>query len=262
MASLDTLPAYPRTPDGEQVLVYPWQTPDARKALLNRMARAGSETSLLRDLAAKIVVPLGPEPTDAAILQACLDAIFDLVVYRPDPASDQDFYQPIEVTLHPVPGNPRSRLTGEPRGGGDCEDTALLFTALVLAVSAVLRRPMGARVEWLSQPGKPQNHVAPTAWGADGVARWAETTLPGARVGEHPYAALERLGNAHRIEGTYLPVNSGTSGALGAPVAWRDAHGSQVQVDAVAFARGGVVTALVFPRLGLPYRTTLHLESP
>ena len=36
--------ALPHTPDGEQLLVYPWQNPDDRKAILDEMAAEGAHS--------------------------------------------------------------------------------------------------------------------------------------------------------------------------------------------------------------------------
>lgn len=253
MSSIDDGIRHTRTSDGLQELVYPWETPADRLVVLNSLARSGGETSLVRGVVGAVLRPIGAYATDQQVLQALLDAVFALVQYKPDPASEMDFYQPVEVTLRPVPGNPVSPITGQPKGSGDCEDTATLYVAMVRAAGHLLGRPLDGHVEWLSQPGKPQNHVPAKAWGSDGVHLWAETTLPGSHIGEHPYDALARLGNAPRIEGTYYPVNSGTSGSLHDPVVQTMPDGARVFIDPVAFARGGHTQAVVAPRIGLPY---------
>lgn len=201
------LAALPRTPDGAQELIYPWIAPDERKAILQEMAVEGAHSPTVqwvtRGVIAGLARNLGRTPTPREIAQGLLDALYALVEYRSDPASDEDFYQPVCLTLRPVPGNPISPLTGLPKGAGDCEDTSVLFAALALAVPLVSGIPMGAHVQWLDQPGDPQNHVAASVTLPTG-ALWVETTLPGARIGEHPYAALRRLGNVHaqRLTGT------------------------------------------------------------
>lgn len=192
--------ALPHTPNGEQLLVYPWQNPDDRKAILDEMASEGAHAPkvqwIVRGVIAGLAQHLRRMPTPREIAQSLLDALYELVEYRNDPASDQDFYQPVCITLRPVPGNPISPITGRPKGIGDCEDTSVLYAALVNAVPLVSGIPMAGRVEWLSQPDSPQNHVAASVTLPSGQA-WVETTLPGARIGEHPYDALARLGNQH-----------------------------------------------------------------
>lgn len=205
--SPSAIAALPHTPDGEQPLIYPWVTPDDRKGILQEMAEEGAHAPkvqwVTRGVIAGLARSLGRTPTPVEIAQGLLDALYALVEYRSDPASDEDFYQPVCLTLRPVPGNPISPLTGLPKGAGDCEDTSVLFAALALAVPLVSGIPMSANVQWLDQPGDPQNHVAASVTLPTG-ALWVETTLPGARVGEHPYDALRRLGNVHaqRLTGT------------------------------------------------------------
>ena len=194
------LAALPHTPDGEQLLIYPWQAPDDRKAILDEMAAEGAHAPkvqwIVRGVIAGLAQHLRRMPTPQEIAQSLLDALYELVEYRNDPASDQDFYQPVLITLRPVPGNPISPITGQPKGIGDCEDTSVLYAAFANAVPLVSGIPMSGRVEWLSQPDSPQNHVAASVTLPSGRA-WAETTIAGARIGEHPYAVLARLGNQH-----------------------------------------------------------------
>ena len=70
--------------------------------------------------------------------------------------------------------------------GGDCEDLSKAIVALDLA--ALLR----ARVEWLPQPEENQDHVSARVLLA-GVWEWQEASLAGARLGENPYQAAQRL---------------------------------------------------------------------
>ena len=223
------LAGHGRTPDGLQILIQPEETPEERKALLNAMADASANDLAVQDTASSLLwaaqEKVGRKLTTKEALQALLDGIYQLVEYLPDPDSMLDFYQPAELTLMSVPGQPVSALTGQPRGTGDCEDTSVLFASLVLAAArtGVFRDvtdhadPPAPRVEWLSQPGKPQNHVAAVACTHECAANdpecpdgcwWVETTLPGARIGEHPYVALERLGGRHRIEGVTRPTSA------------------------------------------------------
>lgn len=223
--SPSALAKLPRSADGEQLVIYPWQDPDDRKAILNGMAAQAAYTPqiqrLVRWVLDRLTRRLGRAPTVPEMAQANLDAVFELVEYHADEFGDLDFYSPIEITLRPVPGNPTSPITGLPKGKADCEDTSLLNAAMNLAVPLVGGPIMGGAVEWMPQDGMPQNHVtsivmAPAAVFTNQIKRhdpmlasqwaWSETTIPGARVGEHPYAAVARLGKSTRV--------TGASGAL------------------------------------------------
>lgn len=81
--------------------------------------------------------------------------------------------------------------------GGDCEDLATLFVAIALALG------FRARVVWMEQPGQMYNHYSAVV-NIDGKDTWAETTLPGAQLGEHPYAARDRLRNSRSHLGPVL----------------------------------------------------------
>lgn len=268
-----TLAARPRTPDGEQLLIYPWIAPDERLDVLNEMAFDGSHTPAVRAIVARALGDLPANPDDRAVFQRLLDAVFETVVYRPDPASDQDFYQPPTLTLRPVPGNPVSPLTGSPKGTGDCEDSSVLYAAFVWAAGALLGRPYRGRVEWLSQPGKPQNHVPAMACPTQRVGvtiegdlaagcLWAETTLPGARIGEHPYEALARLGGAEKIEGTYVPTNSSGAPALTVVQVAALDDGTPILGDAARVALGLPFSAWAMPANGLPFPVTVTPRLP
>lgn len=73
--------------------------------------------------------------------------------------------------------------------GGDCEDLASLFVVLAVAVG------VPARVVWIAQPGRRQDHVAAQVH-INGRWQWAEASILGARIGESPYAAAARIGRA------------------------------------------------------------------
>lgn len=262
--ALDTRP---RTPDGEQLLIYPYIPPEERKAVLNEMALDGSSSPLVRGLVARALRDLPANPSTEAVFQRLLNLIYETVQYVPDPAADLDYYQPVIITLRPskAPGWPISPVTGAPKGTGDCEDSSVLYAAFVWAAGAILGRPYRGVVDWLSQPGKPQNHVpamacptittvTDTAGNLASGCLWAETTLPGARIGEHPYEALARLGGTEKVEGAYVPVNS--SGDPAPEVIERD--GQRLVYDH-SRARNGVVSGWAFPSTGLPYPVTITL---
>lgn len=193
-----------------------------RKDVLNSMAADAATSGSVREIAAFVVgrmaQRLGRIPTVPEVSAAILAVVPMLVAYHPDEHSDLDFYQPVSVTLMPHPGNPTSPITGRPKGRGDCEDMAVVLAAIAMAIPAAGGPAMSGVVEWMPQDGLPQNHVTskflapdvvfanqpthharttPSAWA------WAETTIDGARVGEHPYAALDRIGAAQtsRITG-------------------------------------------------------------
>ncbi|MBL8605145.1 MAG: hypothetical protein JNK72_24660 [Myxococcales bacterium] len=190
----------PSCDEEPQVLISPWmQAPEReRKTLDMAMAERRTEeiATLSRRILSRLSARLGRKPTDDEALQAILDALPEVAVYRPDTPSDWDYYQFASWTLRPRRGNAISPWTGKPKGAGDCEDLTILFCALALAAG------LRARPKWLDQKGKLQNHFAVTTCDEAGtVCRWIEATLPGARVGEHPYAALRRLGGAALVLG-------------------------------------------------------------
>jgi hypothetical protein len=209
----------PRTPDGQQILIYPTIPPEERKSILNAMARDASRSEAVESLARFVVDTLRRQGrwTPESIAQGIIEVVPMVVEYHPDEQSHLDFYQPVALTIRPHAGNPVSPLTGRPKGRGDCEDMAVVFAAIALAVPHVGGPQMGGEVEWMPQDGLPQNHVtsiatAPASIYANQLTQaastlpsgwaWAETTIPGARIGEHPYAALARVGtHATRITG-------------------------------------------------------------
>lgn len=92
------------------------------------------------------------------------------VRYVPDPPGNADKICDALTTL---------------REGGDCEDLA----ALVVGAARALGVP--ARLVWIAQGG-PLDHVVAEVY-LDGRWQWAEATIAGAQVGEHPYEAAARL---------------------------------------------------------------------
>jgi Transglutaminase-like superfamily len=73
------------------------------------------------------------------------------------------------------------------KGEGDCDDSARLLVSLAEACGIA-----GRLVFFFVVPGGQPNHVCAQLW-SGGAWQWAETTIP-ARLGEHPFAALARLG--------------------------------------------------------------------
>lgn len=79
--------------------------------------------------------------------------------------------------------------------GADCEERAALLAALCSADG------IGALLAWLLQNGAPLDHVTVLVWVGGDVAVWADPTIPGALVGEHPRDAARRLGYKPRSRG-------------------------------------------------------------
>lgn len=188
------------------IRVSPETPPAMREAMLSVLVDEGVPAVLpiaqrVRAEAWREAPGEAPFEASARLAQRLLEAVHDLVEYQPDPVDGLfDFFSRVPETLRPRRGTPRSRLTGRTQGLGDCEDMAVLACALLRAVG------LRARPVWLSQPGAFQNHVAlevflPTAAHPSGLPVWAEATIEGARVGEHPYTVVEREGHGPRIFG-------------------------------------------------------------
>ncbi len=161
--------------------------------LVMRVARLALREAL------RVAVPAVGLTLEVAYLEACLRAVQSLP-YHADGAVDC-LRDPSETIAE----------------GGDCEDLASLFVALVTCGRRALGlRGVGALVVWIDQsPDAPQDHVSAWCWVDGAIAGrapssgvisrltdppsgvwWAETTVR-ARRGESPYAAVERLGVDH-----------------------------------------------------------------
>lgn len=109
-------------------------------------------------------------------IELLLSAV-QLLPYVDDPTSSDIVCDPSEVIAK----------------GGDCDDRAVLFAALAKVAG------YRAVIVWQSQDGAPQDHVTVKVW-RDGAWLWADPTVPGARIGEEPHAAVDRLGrHAERL---------------------------------------------------------------
>lgn len=163
---------------------------------MNALADEGARDPIVRRMAIWLVtrcaIALGHQPTDRQIAQCLLDGLHELVQYSND-SDEAEEYNRAVTTLMSSPSMARSTVTGRPKGTGDCEDMAILFTSLARALG------LRSQVVWLDQPGGAFNHVAASVCDVGGGCEWVETTLPGARVGENPYAAAARLGNASTL---------------------------------------------------------------
>lgn len=76
--------------------------------------------------------------------------------------------------------------------GGDCEDLVALLIAICMVAG------LQAEPRWLDQPGSPLNHITSVVL-VDDKWLWADPTVVGARLGEHPYAAFNRTSSWHKI---------------------------------------------------------------
>jgi Transglutaminase-like superfamily len=86
-------------------------------------------------------------------------------------------------------------------GVGDCDDSARALLALAGAAG------VPGRLVFFLQDGQPA-HVAAQLQTSDGAWHWAETTIA-ARFGEHPFAALDRLGMRRPdLDGTPVLLNA------------------------------------------------------
>lgn len=174
------------------VLIHDTLPADQREDLLNAMADEGAADKSVRSAALWLVdrraSELGRDITDTEAAQALLDGLHELAEYDDDPDYREEYNRAV-TSLVPAVGAAVSPITGARKGRGDCDDLAVLFVAMARAVG------LSAQVLWLDQPRASFNHIAAAVCEVNGTCHWVETTLPGARVDEHPYAAAARLGN-------------------------------------------------------------------
>ena len=193
----------------ERFRVDPWTSVETRVRWLNALVDQGVRRD--RDFLGPIALRMrarAAAQTPRAIAQSILDGQNELVAYEQDPEGEEVFQ------------TARWSIVG---GVGDCEDKSVTFATLAILAG------LDADVVWVSQPRARNNHVpgrvglgrldgravpwvdapwddhgryptvrvtvGPRAAGApDYRPVWAEPTLRFARVGEHPYDALRRLG--------------------------------------------------------------------
>lgn len=171
---------------------------DVREAILNELAEEGSRHQRIRVLARTIIeeltLRLRRPPSVEEIAQAALDAVHDLVEYGDDPP-DLEQYSRAVTTIEPVQGMPISPVTGKPKGRGDCDDLAVLFSAICRAAG------VSSSVIWVDQRRADFNHIAATVCLPNGQkCYWVEPTVPGARIGESTQSAVRRLGIRGRAD--------------------------------------------------------------
>ena len=91
--------------------------------------------------------------------------------------------------------------------GGDCEDLANLFVGLCRSQS------IASRLVWFDQKNHKLNHVCAQVLVGEGMGiptdgrgwAWAECSMEGALLGEHPYDAVARL-NRYDVFGITEPT--------------------------------------------------------
>ena len=121
---------------------------------------------------AKRAVCAGPATReDTLILAAAALQVVQSLFYRLDHVGEE-WFQSADYTIV---------------NGGDCEDLGVMLVAINNLLG------LQSRLVWVFQPGHPLNHLSAQLY-LDGVWLWEDPSIRGARLGEHPYAALERLG--------------------------------------------------------------------
>lgn len=165
-----------------------------RLAWYDRLATEGAADALVRSATWRALVPLLGRPVPD-LLERLLFAVRAVAPFRPD-AFDADGWRAPRVTFVE---------------GGDCEDLATLLVAMTRAAREIYQLPVYARLVWIKQPGRALDHVTaelaasdealdetPVVVSVDGEIAprapwvWAEASVPGAALGEDPYAALVR----------------------------------------------------------------------
>jgi transglutaminase-like putative cysteine protease len=156
-------------------------TPQERLALLEQVARDGSQSPRVERLAY-----ISRTAHDQAA--TLLETMHREVPFVAD-APDVERIQPVEYTM---------------AFGGDCANLAAALVALYLAAG------IRARLAWLDlqSQGYPYNHVAvqisydpPSVPDALADWLWAEPSVKGARIGEHPLSAAARANDWRALGG-------------------------------------------------------------
>lgn len=144
---------------------------------LDRTADEAQSDPLLLALAQRAIELAGPDPTLIDLAHAAL-RLAQRAGYQRDEAGE--LFQPVRYTIE---------------HGGDCEDLAALFVALARALG------LTAELIWIEQPDRPLDHVVAQVQ-IDGAWYWADASVCGAKVGESPYAAMDRLGAWYVVDAT------------------------------------------------------------
>lgn len=159
-----------------------WTPVEERLRVMEDIAQEGQGFPSVQALAyqarsiscAKQSVCSGPTTRDAAlILAASALEVVQSLYYRLDHVGEE-WFQSTDYTIE---------------NGGDCEDMGVML----VAINGLLG--LKSRLVWIYQPGHPLNHLS-TQLFLDGEWIWEDASIRGASLGEHPYAALKRLGTS------------------------------------------------------------------
>lgn len=148
-----------------------------RLAELDRLSAEGTRDPLVRAAASLARSLAGDDPTPFDLACAALRVAQRAGYQRDLPG---EWFQPCRYTVH---------------YGGDCEDLSSLFVALARLLG------LEAEMVWIEQPDRPLDHVAAQVR-VEGAWHWADASVCGARVGEDPYAAMDRLGAWYVVDQT------------------------------------------------------------
>jgi len=146
-----------------------------RVSLLNQLAQDGASFGPLQANARHIRQMAHGNQTLAATL--ALREVHGLPYVHEKPT--EEWVQDVEYTL---------------AHGGECKALSILLVALLTQLG------IRAEVVWITQTGRPINHVTVVVW-LNGRQFWAEPAVAGAKLGESPYAAVARLGSQHVVGG-------------------------------------------------------------
>ncbi len=163
----------------------PWRISDytpveERLRIMNDIALEGQGFPSVQALAyqarsvacARQAVCTGPTNREATLILAAasLEAVQSLY-YRLDHIGEE-WFQSTDYTID---------------HGGDCEDMGVMLAA----INGLLG--LKSRLVWIYQPGHSLNHLS-TQLNVNGEWIWEDPSIRGAKLFEHPYAALQRLG--------------------------------------------------------------------
>jgi len=147
-----------------------------RIRILNNLSQQGTSYSPLQEIAQRIRRASGWSNQMLTVTLA-LQAVQSLK-YVPNPEGEE-WIQDVPYTM---------------AYGGECKALSVMLVALLSLLGVY------AEVVWITQTGRPINHVTVVAW-IGGKQYWAEPAVRGAKLGESPYAAVVRLGSQQHVVG-------------------------------------------------------------
>lgn len=152
------------------LLIAPNVAVDRRLEIYRLLSIEGARDPAVSRLAARVADDA--RTTKEPLAAVALRAIHRFAQYRPDPPGPDVVFTPGETLTR----------------GGDCEDLSILLGAVLRAVGVPFR------IVWLdrSETGYPQSHVTLECQDEDGLWKYAEASIPGARLGEEPLRAADR----------------------------------------------------------------------